>query len=901
METAGPAIVESVRFGALLKRYRVAAGLSQAALAERARLSERAISAYERGQRQAPYRDTVALLVQALGLSLEEAAALEATVQRRHGPEAAARPAARAVSVTYALETPRSNLLLQLTSFVGRRRALAEVMHLLEQTRLLTLTGAGGTGKTRLALQVAATVLDHYPHGVWVVELAPLADPALVPQTVATVLGMPEDSDERLVTRLQEFVRTRHLLLVLDNCEHLLDACANMAEALLRAGSRLRILATSREALGIAGETSWRVPSLALPDLQHLPPPALLLDCEAVQLFVERAAAVQPHFVLNATNALAVAQVCHRLDGIPLAIELAAARLRGLALDQLLARLDQRFRLLIGGSRTALPRQQTLQATVDWSYALLRAPEKTLFNRLSTFMGGFTLEAAEAVCAGGEVASDTVLTLLLRLVDRSLVLAEERDSGDLRYRLLETLHQYGQERLGSSGEAAMVRTQHAAYYLALGEQAERELHGPAQTRWLDRLDAEYANLAAALDWSLTAAEPQACDVGTGDGDTGLRLAGALWWFWIPRGHRWAGLRWLERALARSQGATPSARAKALLAAGVLTELLGDQGRGQALLEASVALYREGGEQGRLAYALSFLGFFVRGEEVGFDTGHRGDYERGTALLVEGLALARAVGDPWLIMWLLQCLANSTDVHQAAERARGRAAAEEGLRLARTVGSNADVRFLERSLGGLALYEGDYARARAAFSGELADARAAGGGGEIAAALTSLGDVARAENDLSEATARYEESLALYRALDFDREWLARVLRHLAEVALDQGDPLLARTRLGESLRTARGLAVRGEPQLAPALEVLAGVAAAQGQAARALRLTGAAAALRAGLRQPPWPIEAAALARWLAPARRTLSEQAQGTAWREGQAMLLEQAIAYALEELAID
>jgi transcriptional regulator with XRE-family HTH domain len=375
---------EQASFGALLRRYRVAAGLSQEALAERARLSARAISAYECGLRQAPYRDTLRLLAQALGLSPDETATLETTVSRRRTPKADAHLPHTVSSLARAQAMSRTNLPAQLTSFVGRQGEIAAVMRLLEQTRLLMLTGAGGTGKTRLALQVAAAVLDHYADGVWLVDLAPLVDPSLVPQAVAAATGVREEPGQPLLATLLAALRPRRLLLVLDNCEHLLDACAYLADGLLHACPDLCILATSRQRLGITGEVSRRIPSLTVPAAGQRPPVECLTDYEAVQLFVDRALAVQPGFIVSPLTAEAVAQVCRRLDGIPLAIELAAARLRVLSVDQIAQRLDDRFRLLTGGSRTALPRQQTLRATLEWSHALLTEPERALFRRLST-------------------------------------------------------------------------------------------------------------------------------------------------------------------------------------------------------------------------------------------------------------------------------------------------------------------------------------------------------------------------------------------------------------------------------------------------------------------------------------------------------------------------------------
>jgi predicted ATPase/class 3 adenylate cyclase len=356
------------------------------------------------------------------------------------------------------LDVLPNNLPRQLTSFVGREQEMAEVKRLLTATSLLTLVGAGGAGKTRLSLQVAADVLDDYRDGVWLVELAPLTDPVLVPQAVASTLGLPERASHPTVLTLEEHLRPRSLLLILDNCEHLVTACAVLAETLLRACPNLSILATSREGLGIAGETTWRIPSLSLPDVQHFsfgaPDVASALShYESVRLFIDRALAVAPAFAVTNHNAPAVAQICQHLDGIPLAIELAAVRVKVLAPEQIAARLDDRFRLLTGGSRTALPRQQTLRALVDWSYDLLTGPERILFRRLSVFAGGWLLEASEGICAGDGVEELEVLDLLAQLVDKSLVLAEEH-VGEARYGLLETLRQYGTEKLRAAGEEA---------------------------------------------------------------------------------------------------------------------------------------------------------------------------------------------------------------------------------------------------------------------------------------------------------------------------------------------------------------------------------------------------------------------------------------------------------------
>src|SRR5918998_1234587 len=368
-------------------------------------------------------------------------------------------------------QRPPNNLPLELSSFVGREKELVEIERLLEDSRLLTLTGSGGCGKTRLALAVAGEVVEDFEDGVWLVDLASLADPALVPQAVASPLGVREQPGRSLIETLSDYLGSKKVLLILDNCEHLIGACAELAEALLHSCPNLRVLATSREALGITGEVAWPVPSLSLPDLRRLPEVESLARYEAARLFLERTAAVNPTFALTEQNAVAVDQICYRLDGIPLAIELAAARAKVLSVEQIAERLDDSFGLLSAGGRTAMPRHRTLHATMDWSHELLPDEERALFRRLSVFAGGFLLGAAESVCAGEELERGEVLELLSHLVDKSLVVAREV-SGEARYRLLETVRQYAREKLSESDEAELLRERHAGFYLALAEEAE---------------------------------------------------------------------------------------------------------------------------------------------------------------------------------------------------------------------------------------------------------------------------------------------------------------------------------------------------------------------------------------------------------------------------------------------
>jgi predicted ATPase/class 3 adenylate cyclase len=632
------------------------------------------------------------------------------------------------------------NLPLPLTSFVGRERELATTRALLAAHRLVTLTGAGGVGKTRLALEAAGALAPAYPDGVWLAELAALADPALVPQAVAAAAGVREQPGWPLLTTLADALRPKRLLLVLDNCEHLVEACARLADALLRACPDLRVLATSREALGVAGETPYRVPSLALPDPARPPPVGALVDYEAVRLFVERAAVAQPAFALTAHNAPAVAQVCCQLDGIPLALELAAARLTVLPVEQVAARLDQRFRLLTGGSRTALPRQQTLRAAIDWSYALLSEPEREVFHRLSVFAGGWTLEAAEAVCAGGALAAEDVLERLARLVDRSLVVAEVGD-GPVRYRLLETLRQYGRERLVASGEAEAVGARHAAYYQALAEAAAPALRGPEQTAWLDRLATEHDNLRAALRRALE----------RGDAPRGLRLGRALWWFWYLRGHYREGWTLLAALLALPAGPDlAAARAALLRGTGLLARVTGAYPAARGALEEGVGLARQGGDPRQLAELLAALGFVARLQE---------DYATARSCLEEALDLARAAGHSWFVANALNHLGEL-----ALEADRDAEAAwrlyEQSLALYRQLGDPRMLAVVLVGRGRVARARGDGPGARAALAEALAALGEADGAGVMPVALYTLaalaadaGRPARAVRLLAAATAQ----------------------------------------------------------------------------------------------------------------------------------------------------
>jgi non-specific serine/threonine protein kinase len=484
---------------------------------------------------------------------------------------------------------------------VGREREISALKELLDgDTRLLTLTGPGGSGKTRLASAAAMEVVENFEEGVWWVELAPLSDPDLVGQAVARVLNVPEAPGRSVAATITDDLRDLEILLVLDNCEHLVEACALLADALLRACPNLSILATSREALGVAGERNVPVPPLSSPEAQGLSAQELE-GFEAVRLFVERASYRRPDFALDARNGPAVAEICRRLDGMPLAIELAAAKTRMLSVEQISSRLDDSFRLLKSESRTLDPRQRTLRAAIDWSHDLLDDPERLLLRRLSMFAGGFTLEAAEAVCHGEGMDEDDVLEVLAHLVDKSLVLVGEPDAEDARYRQLETIRQYGREKLQESGEIDPVSLRHARYFLTLSEEAEPDLRGPDQVVRFRQLEAESDNFRAALSWSLHEEDEPSEE----RAEIGLRLTVALWLFWNIQGST-EGRRWVEEALRKTSKRT-AARARALGGAGWMLLWGGDYRRAISLLEESIALFKELGETDEAAISLAYLG------------------------------------------------------------------------------------------------------------------------------------------------------------------------------------------------------------------------------------------------------------------------------------------------------
>jgi predicted ATPase/class 3 adenylate cyclase len=614
------------------------------------------------------------------------------------------------------LDAYRHNLPIQLTSFIGREKEMEQITQFISAHRLVTLTGVGGTGKTRLALQVAAEVLDSFPDGVWFVSLAPISDPELIPRAILSALEIPEHPGIAVWQLLMDYLRERKILLVLDNCEHLIDACAKLVDALATHAPGLSILATSREGLGVQGELIWAVPNLTVPDVKQLPPLEQLSQYESLQLFSERATLVQPHFTVSAENAPAVAQICSRLDGIPLAIELAAARVRALDVDQIARRLDDRFRLLTGGSRTALERHQTLRATIDWSHNLLSLDERLLLRRLSVFVGGWTLEAAERVCVLGEEALD-VLELLTHLVDKSLVILEGS-----RYQMLETTRQYAREKLLEWDEAEKLRDQHLAYFFDLAEKADLELRGPGAVKWLHRLGTEIDNLRAALEWPLE----------TGQTATALQMTLKVDWFWFIRSDHSEGLRWLERVLALPDTPEyPILQAAALMRSAHHIYLQMRPRVARPPVEQALTVARAHGDKHNTAGALGFLGLILGSEH---------SYEAAQVSLRKSMALFREVQDEWSyavdLMWL----------GWAAYRNEDEAAAltwhEEALVEFRRLGDRYFECVTLGGIGAVLIDQGDWARALVALRESLSLSRQLGSKYESGTRLWRLAEVAQ---------------------------------------------------------------------------------------------------------------------------------------------------------------
>jgi len=756
------------------------------------------------------------------------------------------------------LDATPNNLPTQPTSFIGRERELATAQALLAKSPLVTLTGQGGTGKTRLALHLAADRLDDYAGGAWLVELASVSDPAAVGAAVAAVLRVTERPSGRINDTIAESLRDQQLLLVLDNCEHLIAASAELVSTLLRSCPRLKILATSREALSVPGETLLSVPSLGVPADDPLPPLEELRGFEAIRLFADRAGAQLPTFVLSAENATDVVRVCRRLDGIPLALELAAARVRSLSVAEIARRLDDRFRLLTGGGRTVVARQQTLRALIDWSYDLLTEHEGRLFRRLAVFVRGWTLDAAEAICSGEGLERDSVFDLLAHLVDKSLVVMQDR-GGVARYTMLESVREYAREKLLDSGETELIRERHLDHFFHVVVDAPLWNAGsPAAMRAAE----DYENLRAAVEWIET--DPQGRE-------RELLLVGSMFGPAVARGRIAELRRSVAHALAHSDPtASTLGRARALLAAGQLAGMQGEGAGDADLAEEAVGLLRGLGEKLELAYALLILARAVSTDPAAAERAVR-----------EATAVLEEAGDPWsqaFVPFLLGDAALARGDHAAARRHHS-----ESLARFRKMGDKFFASNALLSLGRLACVDGDHKRARALVEEALAIRRGRDGDTRwsVAIALISLGEVARCAGDPEAGAAAFDQALSYARELG-DDALVSWSLHNLGHVALHTGDLRAAAARFRESLTFRR----RAGPSLnlAAGLAGLAAVGVRAGTFADAAQLHGAVGAMLDAQHVVLPPADAQVRQADLAAIHAALDPQAEVAAFDAGRA-----------------
>lgn len=768
------------------------------------------------------------------------------------------------------LGSGHGNLPVQPTSFIGREREVTTIVQSLrrQDVHLVTLTGSGGTGKTRLGIQVAAELRSSFTGGVCFVSLAPINDPVLVMPIIAQGFGIRDRVGQPLLARLVDVLQSQSVLLFLDNFEQVVDAASQVAD-LLTACPQLKVLVTSREILHVRAEHEFVVSPLALPDPSHLPDLAVLAHLPSVALFLQRAQAVHPEFQLTLTNAHAVAEICVQLDGLPLAIELAAARMKLLSPQALLARLGQRLAMLTSGSRDMPTRQQTLRNTIAWSYQLLDAWEQRLFRWLSVVVGGCSLQAAEAICTRVDDGEEQVLDGIASLVDKSLLqrLDHTGEGSEEPYVLmLETIREYGQEALSTHGESAIARQAHADYFCRLAEEAAPALQGPQLIPWLERLEREHDNFRAALRWAL-------------EGDRtaiALRLGTALERFWVIRGHRNEGLAFLERALATSTDVATAVRARALLAAARLAFVQSNYDRGEVLAQEGLALFREIGDQRGIALSL---------DRLGMAAWRQGSFAAARVLMEEALALFRAMDNQDRVAWLRFALGllhmKEGEYHQACTQL------EESVTLFKKLGNKRGIAAaLTQWAGTLFVSQAEPTRIDALLQEGFTLQQEVGDQEGIAVSSLLQGWVALTQGDMATARTRVEAGLGLYRKMAH-REGIAEALSLLGKVEAARGDYTEARGLYEESLGMARDI---GDKELiASGLAGLARVVARQGEPTWAVQLWGSAEALREAIGAPLQPIERADYEQAVAAVRHHLGADAFAAAWSQGRTMTVEQ------------
>ena len=854
-------------FAELLSRHRQESGLTQEELAERTGLSVRNIAYLERDRTRTPRKQTVEHLAEALGLLGRDYAAFK--LAARHLPDSSQGESAGTAAHT--LPAP-------LTSFVGREREIEATGEMLPRkaVRLLTLTGAGGVGKTRLALEVARRTADHFPDGVWFIDLSPIVDPGLVLPAIARCLGLAEVPGRPILEVLKLRLQDAQALLVLDNFEQVVLAAPQAVELIVVCPG-LKVLVTSRVLLRVSGEHHLPVPPLQAPAPGEALDVESLQRYEAVRLFVERVSALDPEFVLTGENAHVVAEICRRLDGLPLALELAAARSTLLSLHEILSRLQHSLGLLTGGARDLPERQRTVRATIEWSHELLGEGERRLFQRLGVFAGGWTVDAAEAVCGEGEPGL-VVLEALGTLVDSSLVRRDAREHTETRFWMLETVREYAVERLQESGEADVLGRRHADHYLMIAKafvaEIDRGLVGQQREEWLSRLRIEYANLRAALDWYAS----------RGEAELGLRLANALYPLWYEDGQMTHGRQLLEHALGIPGTASAYQRGKALRDFVWAMWQMGDKAAARAYLEAALTRDRQEGDEATMAYDLAHLAWTAFASR---------EYERATVLAGESAALHRKVGNKHGLAHVLCTAGEGAD--ELGDHERARANYDEALALARAMGDGYLTAHIIGLLGWTTQLGGDVGRATELYEESMALHLRLGGRRGIGEDLAWLGLVALQQGDYSLAVTRFEEFLALMRYVrrEGSSMLLAFGLRALAWAACYAGDVPRATELYREALIMLQEL--RDENGIAASLEGLAGVAASLENPRDAARIFGAAEGLRVAIRKPADQVERLLMGRWLGSVREALGHEAFEEAHAEGRAMTKDEGVAYAL------
>jgi predicted ATPase/DNA-binding XRE family transcriptional regulator len=884
---------EEQSFGDWLRNERKKRDISQQELAERIEVSYETVRKIEKGNRR-PSKQVAELIAREFSVPIEQ---LEDFVLfARQGRHLTGRGSVLTYTATPApAQRPRSILPSPPTTFVGREREVEQLRELLlaDLPRLVTLTGAPGIGKTRLSLQTSAKLLDQFEDGVFWVGLSPLSDPVAVVPAICRVLDLKEVSNQSLFDTLADYLQDKRTLLVLDNFEQLIPAGEHVG-ALLRACTNMKVLVTSREMLHVYGEHEFPVPPMTLPadapmpatHAQQLRNMQALTQFEAINLFTQRTQAVVPQFQLTQENAQTVVQICHCLDALPLAIELAAARSKMLTPDALLARLDRSLNVLTAGMQDLPVRQRTLRGAIAWSYDLLSEEEKALYRQMSVFVGTATFDALQEIYSrpteaggqGGAGSTESMLDLVQSLLDKSLLRQDER-SGEPKFLMLWTIREFGQERLEESGEAQATRRRHASYFLKLAEEAEPHLTSAARAVWLNRLESEYNNLRAALEWCFSSEGDKS------DRETGLRLAGALHWFWYFRGYFTEGREWLEKALT-SAGAVgrTGAKAKALNAAGRLAFYQYDFPAARAKLEESVDIWRSTGNKRGLAYALTDLGRAFTDGSVTLPGGHE--------LIETSVELFRELEDPWGLAFSLDALADEETALFGFER--GEPLYRESLGIFRQLGDKWGMGTELRELGDWALRRGEYASARSILEEAMAMERESGDKWSLALLARTLGDAAYLQGDYSVARTLYDEAIELNRELGNKRR-LAGSLRVLGHVMRQLGDYTQAERYYRESLALFQNLDNR--LGVTVALVAFAALFSDQGRHEVSACILGFVGNMitAEGIYHVVDHVE---YERSMVGARRVLDEDTFEAALNRGQAMTLEQVVAYASEAL---